>query len=299
MFSETQYALLDFGDGRKLEQFGPFRIDRPAPAVTDQPIASPTTWQEATACYERSGKQSGCWEPAGVLPETWTIHHGPFTLELKASDFGHLDAFSEQAPNWDWLARQVQGWIETRGSSGDLAESEPPRPRLLNLFAYTGASTLAAAAAGAEVTHVDAAKNVINWARRNAELSGLAEAPIRWVHEDVQKFVAREVRRGNRYAGVILDPPSYGHGAHGEPWQIDQHLPGLLKKCRSLLDDEPLLVLLSAHSRGCGPARLAGWLNQLVLRKSSSRAQGIRLGLRSRDGRTLPSGACARWGRIE
>lgn len=295
MSIETEYALIDFGSGRKLEQFGQYRLDRPAPAADKDLAAAPADWKQATAHFERTGKQSGRWDPPGQLPETWIIRHGPITLELKASEFGHLGLFPEQAPNWDWIARQVERWHTSRGSPKSIG-GEVERPRLLNLFAYTGAATLVAAAAGAEVTHVDAAKNVIAWGRRNAALSGLADSPIRWVHEDVRKFVAREVRRGNRYDGVILDPPSYGHGAHGEAWQLDLHLPELLKSLRRLLVEEPLLVLLSAHSRGCGPARLADWLNKQVLRDQSRRAQGRRLGLRARDGRTLLSGACARWG---
>ena len=160
---------------------------------------------------------------------------------MKRTDFGHVGLFAEQAENWDWLR----------------AGSLPDRLRVLNLFAYTGGSSLAAAAAGAEVTHVDAAQNIVAWARRNAELSGAADAPIRWIAEDAPKFVTRELRRGNRYDAVVLDPPSYGHGTHGEVWRLSKHLPHLLRLCGELTESPRQFMLLTCHTPGYGPARLA------------------------------------------
>ena len=179
--------------------------------------ARPELWREPHASYDRNAAHRGSWQPAGFLPAAWAIRHDGWSLELRPTPFGHLGVFPEQAANWDWLAERIR---------------QAGRPlRLLNLFAYTGGSTLAAAAAGAEVVHVDAARNVVTWARHNAQLSGLDAAPIRWIAEDVQKFVAREIRRKNEYDGVILDPPSYGHGPRGQAWNLPRDLGPLLEAC--------------------------------------------------------------------
>nr|MBC8426721.1 class I SAM-dependent methyltransferase [bacterium] len=206
MFSVNQYQLLDFGDGRRLERFGPLVLDRPCPAAEEVTPAEPALWQAADGRFARTDGKQGEWMSAGPLPERWTISHGPLTLELKRTEFGHLGVFAEQAANWDWLTEQISA-AHPPGRTPDAGGSPL---KVLNLFAYTGASTLAAAAAGAQVTHVDAARNVLAWARRNADLSAMSAAPIRWIAEDAQKFVGRELKRENRYDAVILDPPSYG-----------------------------------------------------------------------------------------
>src|SRR5215469_2034541 len=220
MLAASDYQLVDFGRGRKLEQFGAYLLDRPSPAAEGQDRSDPQAWKLATARYDRTAGEHGDWRPVAAdappLPERWTARYGPISLELKPTDFGHLGVFPEQAGNWDWIAGQI-------ARAGR-------RLKVLNLFGYTGASTLAAAAAGAEVVHVDAARNTVDWARRNAEQSGLAPAPIRWIHEDAVTFVRRELKRNNGYDAVILDPPSYGHGAKAQTWKIDQ-LPALLADC--------------------------------------------------------------------
>jgi 23S rRNA (cytosine1962-C5)-methyltransferase len=278
MLAAETYQLLDFGDGRRLERFGPLTLDRPCPAAEHFVPADPAAWQQADARFERSGAEQGQWTCRRELPQQWTIAHGGLVFELKRTAFGHLGLFPEQADNWQWLAAQL-------GTAG---------LGVLNLFAYTGGSTLAAAAAGAEVVHVDAAANVIAWARRNAELSGLAAAPVRWIAEDAMKFVKRELRRGNQYDAVILDPPSYGHGAHGEVWRLSRHLPRLLELCGRLTAGRLRLLLLSCHTPGFEPAQLAR-MTADALGDLGGALDARPLVIRAATGRDLPSGAVVRW----
>ncbi len=280
MFSPAQYELLDFGDGRKLERFGDHVLDRPSPAAENFAPAHPERWPTADARYERSEGSDGVWRPAGALPESWTIAHGPLTLELKPTPFGHLGVFAEQAANWDWIAEQI---------------GRTSRPvKLLNLFAYTGGATLAAAAAGAEVTHVDAAHNTVAWARRNAELSSLEAAPIRWIVEDAATFAAREVRRGNQYDGVILDPPTYGHGPNGQTWTLKDDLRSLLVDCAKLTSAAPLLLVFSCHTLGWEGQELLAALSAAGFNDPPAHAKAVQMQPTPPRGRTLPSGAVAR-----
>jgi 23S rRNA (cytosine1962-C5)-methyltransferase len=236
MFAPDQYELVDFGMGRKLERFGPYLLDRPALAAGDYVQRLPDLWQQADSRYARTSGETGEWRGKSDLPASWTIRHEPFALEIKPTPFGHLGVFPEQAENWDWIGERVRAFV---------AASPERRPKVLNLFAYTGGSTLAAAAAGAEVVHVDAAANTVAWARRNAELSGLSAAPIRWIVEDARKFVDRERRRGNRYDMIIADPPAYGHGPKGESWQILRDWTTLFAAMSSLL--APVHAALITH----------------------------------------------------
>ena len=210
------------------------------------------------------------------------------TFELKPTEFGHIGLFVEQASVWDWIARQVK-----RASSSSSA------PSVLNLFAYTGGSTLAAAAAGAEVCHVDSSKTTIAWARRNAERSGLADAPIRWIAEDAMKFVRREVRRGRRYDAVILDPPTYGHGPKGGPkgevWKLSNHLMPLLSACAELTKDGRAFMLLTCHTPGFGPAELEACLADALCGHCQAGVTAGELSIQTADGRTLSAGNIARW----
>jgi len=280
MALSDSYQLLDFGDGRRLEQFGPLRIDRPCPGTERIPRAEPDLWPSADARFTGTSANAGRWECRRELPERWAIRLGAIGLELKRCESGHVGMFPEQAENWDWLAAQV------RSAGGPV--------RVLNLFAYTGGSTLACAAAGAEVVHVDAARNVVDWARGNAELSGLAAAPIRWIAEDAVKFARREVKRANRYNAVILDPPSYGHGTHGEVWRLSQHLPRLLATCAELTAARCRFVLLSCHTPGYDPARLEAMLRESFSGRNEGRFSSNVMVLRTPAGRELRSGAVAR-----
>lgn len=334
--NDGDYELLDFGCGRRLERLGPVVLDRPCPAAEPFAQKSPQRWHEAAARFEGRADEKGTWTDRCELPSRWSIAFGQSRFELKRTDFGHLGVFPEQADNWRWIARALsprplketqrvgadheqQNTNKGRVPTGDVPPSAFPsspsssvplptlprplahearglRPKILNLFAYTGGSTLAAAAAGAEVVHLDAAKNVVAWARRNAELSGLADAPIRWIAEDALKFVRRELRRGNRYDGLILDPPSYGHGAHGEVWRLAKHLPQLLAYSRELVGDNPALLLLTCHTPGYN----ADVLRAMLAEHFSVPTHAIEarpLTLRAVDGRELPSGVLARYAR--
>ncbi|MCG8585599.1 MAG: class I SAM-dependent methyltransferase [Pirellulales bacterium] len=280
MFTPDQYQLLDFGRGRRLERFGEIVLDRPCPVAEHEPVADEAAWRSADARYERQDDQ-GEWLTEHDLPERWVIQHESNSLELKRTPFGHVGLFAEQAENWDWIARRV-------------AAADRPL-KVLNLFAYTGGSTLAAASAGAEVTHVDAAKNVVAWARRNAEHSGLADAPIRWITDDATKFVKRELRREAQYDAVILDPPSYGHGARGEVWRLTRHLPRLLELCGKLTAESRALLLLTCHTPGVGAAELEAYLADAIFGHCGAGVRARALEVTSADGRQLPSGIVARW----
>ncbi|MFC1757250.1 class I SAM-dependent methyltransferase [Planctomycetota bacterium] len=284
MFDPDQYSLLDFGEGRKLEKFGDVILDRPSPAAEHVKKANSKQWHSVMARYvrtsNRGGKVAGKWSGA-KLPSSWTVQHADATFELKPTDFGHVGIFVEQAENWKWITRQIRRHDRTL--------------KVLNLFAYTGGSTLAAAAAGAEVTHVDSSKSVVTWARRNAELSSLSDAPIRWLVEDCQKFVQRELKRGNHYDAVILDPPSYGHGTKGEAWKLSRDLMPLLEGCAELTSQSRAFLLLTCHSPGFGAAELSACLEDTFFGHCQTGARAKRLTVTSVDGRALDAGAVARW----
>jgi 23S rRNA (cytosine1962-C5)-methyltransferase len=293
MFESSDYQLLDFGEGRKLERYGPYVIDRPAPAAVGIRRAETELWSQAVARFELSAEQRGGergqWFPADALPEKWTIAFGPLRFELKPTDFGHLGVFPEQVANWEWIARQVRG-----------AAIDGKRPKLLNLFAHTGGSTLAAAHAGAEVVHIDSAKTAVAWARRNAELSGLADAPIRWIVEDAPRFVERELKRRHLYDAVILDPPSYGHGPAGETWKLEDDLPGLLAAGAELTVGRRRFILLTCHTPSLTPA-VAAHLVDAALTPApnatgrSAGANADKLTNSTERGHRLPCGVVARW----
>jgi len=279
--SAIDYELLDFGAGRKLERFGQYVLDRPSPAAEGARKQSPELWAEAAARYERTPGQGGRWHSRRPLSDNWQLDCGVFQLELKLTDAGQLGAFPEQAANWRWIAEQVK-----------LAG----RPKVLNLFAYSGASTLAAAAAGAEVVHLDSAANVVDWARRNAAASGLAEAPIRWIIEDALKFVERELRRGNRYDAVLLDPPAYGHGPKGQAWKLEVDLPRLLPLCFELCGTEGKFSLLSCHTAELASAEsLRDYAENLLGPLPAWRASAATMNLASSRGGQLNGGAAVRW----
>ena len=281
MFEPGQYELVDFGDGRKLERFGGYLLDRPCPAADPVQQETLAVWNSADARYRHTDGDRGRWSPAAALPDAWTITDGRITLELKPTECGHLGVFAEQSRNWDWIVRQI-----------DRTDRQLD---VLNLFAYTGGSTLAAAAAGARVVHVDSARNTVAWARRNAAHSGLSDAPIRWIVEDATKFVRREIRRGSRYDAVILDPPSYGHGPKKEVWKLSDHLVSLLDGCARLTSQSRTFLLLSCHSPGFGPSELEAYLADAVFGGCQAGATAETLYLEGSDGRKLPSGVVARW----
>ncbi len=275
-----EYELVDFGEGRRLERFGPWCLDRPCPAVRRVPRGDASAWNAADARFDRTGRGAGRWTLLRPVPQRWHLRSGPLVFELKRTDFGHVGFFAEQAAHWEWLLGEL--------SAGG-------RLRVLNLFGYTGGSTLAAAAAGAEVTHVDSAANVVAWAQRNAQLSGLSAAAIRWVVEDVRKFVRAELRAGRRYDAVILDPPSFGRGPHGQVWRLADHLPWLLRCCAQLLSERPRFVLLTCHTRGYPVRRLRRMLAKALRWLGEAKLVAEPMAIPSAAGHRLPSGVAVRW----
>ena len=243
--SWPDHALLDSGGGRKLERYGPYRVIRPEGQCLWTPRLSEEAWAEADAVFEPADEdEAGAWRFARPLPETWPMAWRDVAFSGRFTAFRHLAVFPEQAANWEWLAAR----LETSRSG----------LKILNLFGYTGIASLVAAAGGAQVTHVDASKKAVGWARENAALSDLADAPIRWICEDARKWVAREVRRGSRYDAIILDPPKYGRGPAGEVWRLYEDLPGLMAGCASLLSDDASFLLLNGYSERLTGLALAG-----------------------------------------
>ncbi len=279
---KNTYTLLDSGNFEKLEQVGQYRLIRPAPQAIWQPLHPARLWRTADARYLRSSSGGGNWEFRSTLPESWTISYFGLTLKIKLTNFGHLGIFAEQGSNWRWIQQQIK-------------RAGRKKVSVLNTFAYTGGSSLAAAKAGAQVVHLDAARGIVMWARENAELSQLADRSIRWLVEDVTKFVAREIRRGNRYDAIILDPPSFGRGKKGEVWKFERDLPKLLEMCRQILAPRPLFVLLSAHTPGFTPLALENLLSDMMAGLGGS-LESIEMTIpEANGGRLLPSGTMARW----
>ncbi len=275
------YEVLDCSRGEKLERWGAFVLIRPDPQVIwDTPRKNPG-WQHPNAHYHRSSKGGGEWEIA-YLPEQWDIQYKGLSFQVKAFGFKHTGIFPEQAVNWDWFSTKIK-------NAG--------RPvKVLNLFAYTGGATLAAAGAGASVVHVDASKGMVNWAKDNAAQSGLSGAPVRYLVDDCKKFVEREIRRGSRYDAIIMDPPSYGRGPKGEIWKIEDDLFSFLRLTSELLSDDPLFFLINSYTTGLAPAVLSYLLSTVIVPRFGGRVESGEIGLPvSENGLILPCGASGRW----
>ena len=277
------YEVLDTSGGEKLERWGKYRLIRPDPQVIwNTPRGR--EWKKPNAHYHRSKKGGGEWEFFD-LPEDWCIRYRDLTFHLKPFSFKHTGLFPEQAVNWDWFSGLIRG----RTGRGQTV-------RVLNLFAYTGGATAAAAAAGAQVTHVDASKGMVGWAKENAQLSGLGEAPVRWLVDDCGKFVEREIRRGNHYDAIIMDTSSYGSGPKGEIWKMEDSIFPFLQRCVLLLSDSPLFVLINSYTTGLQPAVLSYMLHTVIdpLYTGTVTAEEICLPVTS-NGLVLPCGAAGRW----
>ena len=274
------YEVLDCSQGEKLERWGDYLLIRPDPQVIWDTPKTLKGWKKCNAHYHRSKKGGGEWEFFD-LPSQWSIHYKDLTFNLKPFSFKHTGLFPEQAANWDWFSEKIK-------NAG--------RPiKVLNLFAYTGGATLAAAAAGASVTHVDASKGMVTWAKENAVSSGLKDAPIRWLVDDCTKFVEREIRRGHHYDAIIMDPPSYGRGPKGEIWKIEESIHPFIKLCTKILAEKPLFFLVNSYTTGLAPAVLTYMLST-ELKKFGGHvsSQEIALPVTS-TGLYLPCGASGRW----
>lgn len=278
--SWKDYEVIDCSKGEKLERWGDYILVRPDPQVIWDTPRREKGWHKMNAHYHRSKKGGGEWEFFD-LPQQWSIHYRNLTFQLKPFSFKHTGLFPEQAANWDWFSELIK---------------KAGRPvKVLNLFAYTGGATIAAAAAGASVTHVDASKGMVTWAKENAASSGLADAPIRWIVDDCVKFVEREIRRGNHYDAIIMDPPSYGRGPKGEIWKIEESIHPLVKLCAQLLVEKPLFFLINSYTTGLQPAVLS-YLIGTELKRFPGKVIADEIGLPvSSNGLTLPCGASGRF----
>ncbi len=282
------YEVIDAGDGEKLERWGKYILLRPDPQVIWKSEKKAKEYAHLNGHYHRSTKGGGEWEVFD-LPEKWTIGYKNLKFNLQPFAFKHTGLFPEQAVNWDWFSGLIR----------EQKKKNPDAPvKVLNLFAYTGGATLAAAAAGAQVTHVDASRGMVTWAKENAELSGLKCAPIRYIVDDCTKFVEREIRRGNLYDAVIMDPPSYGRGPKGEIWKIEDSIYDFVKLCAGVLTQEPLFFLINSYTTGLQPAVLNYLIGSEIKPKFGGNADSSEIGLRVREtGLILPCGASGRWQR--
>lgn len=278
----SDYTLLDTSDGERLERWGKYTVVRPDPQVIWSGMKKRPEWKKPDARYSRKGG-GGAWEE-NKLPQNWKIGYENLGLvfEIRAMGFKHMGLFPEQAANWDWFSELIK---------------KAGRPiKVLNLFAYTGGATVAAAKAGAAVTHVDAAKGMVNQAKENARLCGLENAPIRYIVDDCRKFCEREIRRGNRYDAVIMDPPSYGRGPNGQVWKLEECVCDLVSLTAGLLSDEPLFFLLNSYTTGLSASTMGYVLETVIASKRGGKVYSDELGLRVKEtGIPLPCGAASRW----
>lgn len=280
------YEVLDTSDGEKLERWGNYLLVRPDPQVIWNSDKKNPGWEKMNGHYHRSSKGGGEWEFFD-LPKEWEIHYNDLTFRLKPFSFKHTGLFPEQAANWDWFSNLIRN---------ALAKEPNRQIKVLNLFAYTGGATLAAADAGAHVTHVDASKGMVTWAKENAIASGLSEKPIRWLVDDCVKFVEREIRRGNRYDAIIMDPPSYGRGPKGEIWKIEESIFPFVQLTARILSDNPLFFLINSYTTGLQPAVLSYMINLAIVSKFGGKVIADEIGLPVTDTElVLPCGASGRW----
>lgn len=275
------YEVLDTSAGEKLERWGKYLLVRPDPQVIWSTPKKLPGWKKMNGHYHRSAKGGGEWEFFD-LPKEWSISYKELTFRLKPFSFKHTGLFPEQASNWDWFSKLIK---------------EAGRPvKVLNLFAYTGGATLSAAKAGAQVTHVDASKGMVSWAKENAVSSNLSDAPIRWLVDDCVKFVEREIRRGNHYDAIIMDPPSYGRGPKGEIWKIEDSIYPFIQLTTKLLSDKPLFFLINSYTTGLQPAVLQYMIQTTIVPQFGGETAASEIGLPvSSNGLVLPCGASGRW----
>lgn len=276
------YELIDSGEGEKLERFGGYLLRRPDPQALWKKTLDEKEWKNANASFIREGDNAK-WRTKEGTPKEWFIELAGLKFLIKPTAFKHTGLFPEQESNWLWIKNEIE---------------KAGRPiKVLNLFGYTGGATLAALSAGAEVVHVDGSKSAITWAKQNAEASGLADKKVRWIEDDARKFVQREIKRGNKYDAVIMDPPAFGHGANDELWKIEEDFLKLLDLCEQILSDQPLFVLVNGYSAGYSAMAYENSLSPLV-KKFSGQVEGGELTIEElKSGRLLPAGIFARWSR--
>lgn len=276
------YELIDTSDGERLERWGDIILIRPDPQIIWSTGRKNPLWRNAHARYHRSNKGGGHWETYRKVPDRWTIRYNQLVFNIKPMGFKHTGVFPEQAVNWDFAAEKIRN------------ENRPLK--VLNLFGYTGCATLSCMKAGAMVCHVDASKGMVQWARENAQSSAIADLPVRWLVDDCVKFVQREIRRGNRYDGIIMDPPSYGRGPKGEIWKIEENIYPFIQLCANLLSSRPLFFLVNSYTTGLAPSVLTYMISSAVLPRFGGSVRSDELGLPvTASGLVLPCGASGRW----
>ena len=279
------YELIDCSDGERLERWGKYILIRPDPQVIWSTPKTNGLWYNADARYIRSSSGGGSWDVYKKLPDVWQIGYSELKFNIKPMGFKHTGIFPEQAVNWDMTARVI-------------ADAHRTDIKMLNLFAYTGGATVSAMNAGAAVTHVDASKGMVQWAKENAESSGVSDRPVRWLVDDCKKFVEREIRRGNKYDIIIMDPPSYGRGPGGEVWKLENEVYSLCELCAKLLSDDALLFLINSYTTGLSPSVMGYILGSLIVPQHGGKVSADEIGLPVTDsGLVLPSGASAYWTR--
>lgn len=276
------YEVIDTGNGEKLERWGDIILRRPDPQIIWPKSHESKKWTQVHGHYHRSSSGGGEWEMKKPIPERWTIRYRDLQFYIRPTNFKHTGLFPEQAVNWAWMMDKI---------------SNANRPiKVLNLFAYTGGATTACAYAGAQVCHVDAAKGMVQWAKENLQLSGLGDRPVRFITDDVFKFVQREQRRGNKYDAIIMDPPSYGRGPGGETWKLEQSLYPFLETCTTIMSDNPLFLLINSYTTGLSPSVLSNLLQMTMQKKFGGTVSSGEIGLPITDsGMPLPCGILGRW----
>ena len=285
------YKILDMADGQKLEKWGDVILSRPDPQIIWKDKSYPEKWKNINATYHRSKTGGGAWEYNKKMPQQWQIKYKDLTFNIKPMGFKHTGLFPEQAVNWDWMMDKIQNEIKTTNRE----------VKVLNLFAYTGGATVACLYAGASVCHVDSSKGMVAWAKENVVSSRLQERPVRYIVDDVVKFVQREIRRGNKYDAIIMDPPSYGRGANGEVWKFEENLPMLIEICMQVLSDDPVFFLINSYTTGTSSMVLENLLKMNMRKKYGKRADnGIfengEVGLPMTDSDfILPCGIYSKW----
>lgn len=276
------YSLLDSGNGQKLEQFGPYRLVRPEAEAVWQPGLAASEWKSADALYKPAPEENGGhWEYRRKLPDRWKLNYRQISFWVQTSASRHVGVFPEQSCQWDWTEETIR--------------QSAIKPKVLNLFGYTGLASLSAASAGAQVTHLDASRKVLTWARENQQLSGLEAMPIRWILDDAVKFVQREQRRGSQYDGIILDPPKFGRGPKGEVWEFYKFLPDLLETCRAILTPKPLFIQLTAYAVKASAATMYYAVRDMMSSLNGTTHAGEIGLLESSEGRYLSTAIFARW----
>ena len=277
-----EYKIIDMADGQKLEKWGKIILSRPDPQIVWKNKSFPSEWKKANAIYSRSNTGGGSWEYKSKIPSNWQIKYKDLTFNIKPMGFKHTGLFPEQAINWDWMRDKI------KKSNKEI--------KVLNLFAYTGGATVACLAAGASVCHVDSSKGMVTWAKENVLSSGLSDRKVRFLIDDVVKFVNREIRRGNKYDAIIMDPPSYGRGANGEVWQFEDNIFNLVELCTNVLSDEPLFFLINSYTTGISSTVLANILKITVSKKYKGKVEAGEIGLpMEKSELILPCGIYGRW----